>query len=96
MENRALPNGCFLDDTRVTSEDENSRPQHNTFYLVHSFSWLGCLPVTEEIHGSESRMHRKTNVGVAERFSGGLKPHDNGGSIPSSHTKQAKVNFRML
>lgn len=26
-------------------------------------------------------------MGVAERFSGGLKPHDNGGSIPSSHTK---------
>ena len=26
-------------------------------------------------------------VGVAERFSGRLKPYDNGGSIPSSHTK---------
>lgn len=31
-------------------------------------------------------------VGVAERFSGGLKPHDNGGSIPSSHTK---IRFRV-
>ena len=30
-------------------------------------------------------------MGVAERFSGGLKPHDNGGSIPSSHTKRMRV-----
>ena len=31
-------------------------------------------------------------VGVAERFSGRLKPYDNGGSIPSSHTKVYKDN----
>lgn len=26
--------------------------------LVRSFSWLGCLPVTEEIHGFKSRTYR--------------------------------------
>ena len=46
--------------------------------------------------GGSSPLVTAKYVGVAERFSGGLKPHDNGGSIPSSHTKQAKVNFRML
>ena len=40
--------------------------------------------------GFESPRHCKTNVGVAERFSGRLKPYDNGGSIPSSHTKTSE------
>ena len=41
--------------------------------------------------GGSSPLVTAKYVGVAERFSGRLKPYDNGGSIPSSHTKWMRV-----
>ena len=36
-------------------------------YLVLSFSWLGCRPVTAEIRGFESPQHRKRGVRLVVR-----------------------------
>ena len=41
--------------------------------------------------GGSSPLVTAKYVGVAERFSGRLKPYDNGGSIPSSHTLACRL-----
>ena len=50
------------------------------------YDWSRREGLCESTCSSMTRT-RPRHVGVAERFSGRLKPYDNGGSIPSSHTK---------
>ena len=38
------------------------------WYLVLSFSWLGCRPVTAEIRGFESRQYRNLIINNMTRY----------------------------